>query len=70
MTYIKVGGGYCLLTKNEKSITILKPFRIMEKSSTCYRQQAVDIWDIGITFETGSYFSFFFRKIRRWWCLI
>jgi len=45
------------LLNNEKSITILKPFRIMEKSSTVYRQQAVDFPVSGITFETGSYFS-------------
>jgi len=57
MTYIKVRVGIAYLLNNEKSITILKPFRIMEKSSTVYRQQVVDIWDIGITFETGSYFS-------------
>ena len=57
MTYIKMGVGIAYLLNNENSITILKPFRIIGISSTNYRQQVVDIWDIGITFETGSYFS-------------
>ena len=46
-----------LLMDYEKYRNILKAFRIIEISSSNYRQQVVDFPVLGITFETRSYFS-------------